>query len=332
MPGDVTAIIPNWNGAGRLEKAIASLLRQSVPLARVLVVDNGSTDGSAESAAALGASVLRLDRNYGFSRAVNEGIRVCETDWVAILNNDIEAAPDWLERLLAAASLPDAWFACPRILSMNDPSTLDGTFDLLSRSGCAWRAGNGSRDSESFRQPAKVFFAPLTAALFRRELFERAGLLDERFESYVEDVEFGLRCAMLGLHGFYAPGAVVSHEGSATLGPWSSRMVRLISRNQVYLVARHYPRGWFGRFGRAVMTGQLLWGGVALRHGTGFAWLKGKLDGISGAKRIRETAALADADRLDSILRQCEMEIRRLREASGESGRGFWDTYFKWSS
>ena len=119
--------------------------------------------------------------------------------------------------------------------------------------------------------------APATAALFRMELFARVGMLDTAFESYLEDVDFGLRCGLAGLAGVYVPGAVAYHWGSASLGAWSARVVRLIARNQVYLVQKHYP---LRRYWWPILVGQLLWGLVALRHGTGWAFLRGKLDGL----------------------------------------------------
>ena len=83
--------------------------------------------------------------------------------------------------------------------------------------------------------------APATAALFRADLFRRVGTFDATFESYLEDVDFGLRCALAGFSGAYVPDAVAYHWGSASLGPWNPEVVRLIARNQSYLVAKHYP-------------------------------------------------------------------------------------------
>ena len=112
-----------------------------------------------------------------------------------------------------------------------------------------------------------IQLAPFTAAVFRAELFERVGLLDERFESYLEDVDFGLRCAEAGLTALYVPEAVAYHQGSATLGRWHPDTVRKIARNQLLLVAKHYPPNWVLRYGWPVFIAQALWGFIALRHG-----------------------------------------------------------------
>lgn len=104
----VTVVVPNWNRRELLLELLGALRVQSQPADEVLVVDNGSTDGSAEAALAAGARVLRMDTNAGFSRAVNCGIRAARTRWLVIMNNDVRPAHDWLEQLLERARQEDA--------------------------------------------------------------------------------------------------------------------------------------------------------------------------------------------------------------------------------
>src|SRR4029079_13571208 len=132
---------------------------------------------------------------------------------------------------------------------------------LISRAACALRVGQGRADSPEFSRPRSIAIAPATAVLFRAELFRRVGLFDTDFESYLEDVDFGLRCAIQGLAGVYVPEAVATHQGSASLGPWSPEMVRLIARNQLLLVAKH---GLWRRYWWPILIGQSLWGLLAL--------------------------------------------------------------------
>jgi GT2 family glycosyltransferase len=160
----------------------------------------------------------------------------------------------------------------------------------------------------------------------RRRVFEQVGELDERFESYLEDIDFCLRCALRGIGGVYVPAAVAYHEGSATLGAWSPRMVRLISRNQVFLIAKHYPEDWPMRLGRAVVAGQLLWGALALRHGTGMAWLRGKVEGL---RRREELAGDPACPALEGLLDECESEMRGLQAATRQDS--YWKMYFRWA-
>jgi len=275
-------------------------------------------------AAARGARVLRMPANAGFSRAVNAGLRQAKTEWVAIVNNDVEAKPEWLERLLRGCESAGAWFASGKLLNASRRDELEGAFDALCRGGCAWRAGHGRRDGAEWanRRPAR--FVPFTAALFRRQLFEQVGFLDEDFESYLEDVEFGLRCALGGFGGVYVPEAVAYHAGSATLGAWHKETVRRMARNQLLLVARHYPDKWLRRYGWPVLVAQSLWGLVALRHGAGLAWLRGKLEGLRAFRSKRRAAS--HPERLARILKESERELLALQEGTGFDL--YWRLYF----
>ncbi len=320
----VTAIIPNYNRRALLEKTLGDLARQTHPPAEIVVVDNASGDGSAEAAEAAGAHVIRLERNAGFSVAVNRGVRESRTAWVAVLNNDLELDAHWLERLLSRATAAGAWFAAGKILRAGSRDILDATFDALCRGGCSWRCGEGRSDTSAWSVEHSIRFAPLTATLLRRELFERVGGLEERFESYLEDIEFGLRCALAGCEGLYVPDAIAYHLGSATLGRWHPETVRLMARNQLLLVAKHYPAGWVLTYGWEVLVAQLLWGMLALRHGTGVAWLAGKRDGLRQFRGMR--AGAASPERLRGILDSSESEILELQRRSGFDW--YWRMYF----
>ncbi len=153
---------------------------------------------------------------------------------------------------------------------------IDGTYDALCCGGTAWRCGSGCPDGPLWNVEKRIGFAPFTAVLARKAFFDAAGFLEEGFGSYLEDVEFGIRCAKRGLFGVYVPDAVAFHRGSATLGYWHPATVRRIARNQLLLVARHYPQGWFRRYGWKVIVAQGLWGLVALRHGSLWAWIQGR--------------------------------------------------------
>jgi len=316
-PDAVTAVVPVWNRRELIAPLLRNLAEQTLPPAAVLVVDNGSADGAAEAAEAEGARVIRMGRNAGFAPAVNRGIRECATGWVAVLNNDVTLAPDYLERLLGAAAGSDAWFATGKIFAAGEDAILDGTFDLVSRAGTAWRAGHGEPDAPEFSTRRPIYSAPWTAALFRTALFAKTGLLEESFQSYLEDVEFGIRCVRSGCAGVYVPEAVAWHLGSATLGSWHPDTVRRISRNQVWLVARHFS----ARYAWAAIAGQFLWGCVALRHGAGGAWLRGKWEGLRGWRAARSTYSPMVPPALDDWLRKNESHLRSSR-------LWYWRLYF----
>jgi GT2 family glycosyltransferase len=317
MMPEITALIPNYNGGERLLRVLADLARQSLRASRVLVIDNGSTDASDAEAERAGAGLLRLGENTGFARAVNAGLRASLTPLVAVLNNDIEMAEDYLERL-AQATQSGARFATGKILQKRQPGRMDGSFDLPCLGRTAWRCGWGDLESHLWNRGRNIHSPPWTAVLFRREVFDRVGLLDERFESYLEDIDFGIRCALAGVVGQYVPEAVACHWGSATLGAWHPDTVQRISRNQVYLARKYPPDGWRARW--CVVLAQLMWGGVALRHGQLGSWLRGKREGLQTAGVARESASA------DQVLESAEQLMRELQRAGGSDW--YWKLYF----
>lgn len=316
----VSVIIPNWNRASHLAKVLGSLAAQTRAAQQVLVIDNGSEDTSIAVAREAGVTVIALDGNYGFATAVNRGIQLATSEWIVIVNNDVDLPASWLATLLSEALARDAWFATGKLLARS--GAIDGTYDAVCRGGCAWRCGAGRPDGPVWNEPKMIRFAPFTAALFRAELFRRVGLLDDDYQSYLEDVDFGLRCATAGLAGIYVPQAVAYHEGSATLGRWHPETVRHMARNQVLLVAKHYPAGWIGRYGWAVFIAQALWGFVALRHGAAWAYVRGKLEGITAFGRMRRPGPAA----VLAILAESERDIFELQQATGFDP--YWKAYF----
>jgi GT2 family glycosyltransferase len=318
----ISAVIPHWNRSVLLKSLLESLGTQTRAFDEVIVADNGSTDDSVEVAERMGVKVVRLSKNLGFAAAVNRGIAASQSGWIAILNNDVTLAPDWLEQLIDTAEGSSACFASGKILSAADPSTIDGTFDEISRGACAWRCGSGKPDSALWNTSRWVRFVPMTAALFRRDLFDAVGPLDETFGSYLEDIDFGLRCALAGRAGVYQPAAVAWHRGSATLGAWNSDTVHLIARNQVLLAAKHFrgqPR-W------PIVAGQLLWGLLALRHATGISWVRGKLSGLGFARRLGLDHHSAAREKLRQIVDASEREILTLGREAGLDW--YWRAYF----
>jgi GT2 family glycosyltransferase len=315
----VAVVIPNRNRAGLLRRALESAAGQTVAASRVVVVDNGSTDDSVEVSRSAGAEVLEWPDNRGFAAAVNAGARACDEEWLLILNNDAELDRGCLAALLACAERQKAACVAPRLLSFADPAVLDGGWDLLSRGGTALRCGHGLADGPGFREERLIGFAPLTATLIRRELCE----LEEGFGSYLEDVELSLRLQLGGHRIAYAPEAVVRHHGSATDGAWSARMVYLIARNQVLLVARHYPSGWWLKEGWPVLVAQGLWGLAALRRGCFGAWIAGKWRGMS-EYRVFRGPERGDSTQFREILSDSDGE---LREYVHRHPTWFWRAY-----
>lgn len=316
--GEVSVVIPHWNREDLLAQILKHLCRQQYPISEVIVVDNGSTDDSVAVARTAGATTIEMGHNAGFAPAVNRGLKSVTTPWVVILNNDVEFGPEWLSALVSSASRQDAGFAAGKLVRSSDPSVIDGGFDAVCRGGTAWRCGSGQPDGPLWNQTRTVQFVPFTAALFRRDVFDRIGLLDERFESYLEDVDFGLRCSAGGIRGVYAPEAVAAHLGSATLGAWHDATVRRIARNQMFIVAKHFE----GAARWPIVVAHVLWCMLAFRHGGGWASLRGKWEGIRWFRQMRGNEGNWKA--LQAVVERSEREIQELQQQFG------FESYWRW--
>jgi GT2 family glycosyltransferase len=247
----VAVVIPTWNGRELLATLLPTLAAQRFRDFRTIVVDNGSSDGTVEWLALEwpAVEVLALPANLGFAPAVNRGVRAAHEPYVALLNNDMELDPGWLEALVDALDAdPRAGAATPKQRSGIDRERLDGAGDLLAWTGGATRRGIGELDRGQYDAPGRVFGASAGAALYRRAALEQVGAFDESFESYLEDVDWALRAQMQGWHALYVPHALAYHLGGATAAHLGDRARYLLARNYVWMIAKDYPAAWLARF------------------------------------------------------------------------------------
>lgn len=238
----ITIIIPNYNGLQFMEPCLEALKRQDCQDFDVLVVDNGSSDGSAEWLKAQEIPSLLLPRNTGFSGAVNAGIRESSTPYVILLNNDTKAEPSYVGQLLKAiGSSPRIFSVSPKMVQMQDPAVIDDAGDMYSVMGWAYQRGVG-QEAARYDKPCHVFSACAGAAIYRRDIFEEIGYFDEQHFAYLEDIDVGYRAKIAGYYNRYCPEAVVAHVGSGTSGSrYNSFKVRLAARNNVYLNYKNMP-------------------------------------------------------------------------------------------
>ena len=324
--GTVSAIIPTWNRADLLERILTNLSRQRRRPDQIIVVDNGSADASPLIAREFPVDLIVFPENRGFAVAVNEGIRRSTGDWILILNNDVVLEPCWLERLLTSAEQENACFAVGKLLRPNDTSLIDGSWDLISRAAYAWRCGFEKRDGAVWSTKRRIAFAPMTAALFHRRVFDRIGLLETRFESYYEDVDLGVRCALAGLDGIYDPAAIALHMSKTTLGKSSARVIFLTARNQLLILAKYYSAKTLLRFAWPILVGQLLALLAAAKQGHVMAAMHGKWQGFRQWSSFRQRSSIDSADHIEKVFADSEREIHRLQRQVGFNP--YWRLYF----
>lgn len=285
----VSVIIPNWNGLRLLRPCLEALRRQTVADREVIVVENASTDGSREALAAEypEVRVLAQETNLGFAAGCNAGIRAARGRVIALLNNDVEAEPDWLAELLAALERhPRAGAVASRMMSHADRTLLNAAGDLYRADGTPDSRGVWQAYGPPFDAEVEVFGASGGAVAYRREMLEDVGLFEERFFMWCEDVDLAWRARLAGWKTVYAPRAVVYHHMSATGGgPLSSYYV---GRNTLWVIARNYPGALLRKHWRAVAGAQWRIARDALRAWRGAAArarLRGQLAGLLTAWR-----------------------------------------------
>jgi N-acetylglucosaminyl-diphospho-decaprenol L-rhamnosyltransferase len=237
------AVVPSWNGAHLLPDCLRALAAQTVPL-RVTVVDNGSSDGTAELLAREFPSVqvLRLPRNAGYGRANNEAIRSVSSEFVVLVNNDVELSPDWLSRMLAAAEAqPGCGLFCGTLVFRDDPSVVNSTGIEIDFFGRARDRDFGLPLRDLRRSDGPVLAVTGGAALLRTSMLRTVGLFDPAYFAYYEDVDLSLRANASGFGSYYVRDAVARHRFGASFGRGSARQRYLLGRGHLRTVGLHEP-------------------------------------------------------------------------------------------
>ncbi len=281
--GPAALIIPNWNGQQHLDLCLGSVASQSIRPARTILVDNGSSDGSVEYVVGKFPWVecISLPSNQGFAAAVNRGIRVAQEEYVALLNNDTELDPRWLEEMLIALGTdPAAGMAACKMLRFGERTRIDAAGDAFTRGGSPVTLGAGEADGTSFNQRRYVPGTCAGAALYRREMLTRIGLFDEDFVSYYEDADLSLRAQIAGYRCVYVPTSVCYHKRGATAKRMQDFPVRMQERNLTALHLKNLPAAVLLKKGPAFLGGRArrLWRECAA--GSGGAAAKGVFQGL----------------------------------------------------
>jgi GT2 family glycosyltransferase len=309
----LTAGIATYNGRQLLEVVLPSLRAQTFRNFRTVVVDDASADGTAAWLREQWheVEVIVHSQNRGVTAALNSCLHAGSSEFVALLNNDVELDPNCFSELIAALDAhPDAGAAAAKLIDFHDHGVIDGAGDVYEWTGLASRRGHGERDVGQYQDPRQIFGACACVALYRRSAVTAVGDFDEQLFAFYEDVDWSFRAQLLGFTCRYVPTAVAYHMGSATFGRDSSDfMIYQYLRNVIWVVAKNYPRSALVRYGYKfwnAQRGNFLWT-VKTRRGKVFvrAW-RDALRGMPSILRKRR-----------QVQRSRTIGLRELRQVIG---------------
>jgi GT2 family glycosyltransferase len=339
----VSVIIVNWNGRHHLSECLESLARQSYRDFEVVLVDNGSADGSIDFVQVEypWVKTLALAENTGFARGNNIGFEKSSGEYVVTLNNDTWVATDWLELLVATADChPEVGMVGSRICAFDSPDTIDSLGVQICRDGMSRGAYRGQSFSNLHLTGSMEILLPSAcAALYQRRMLEEVGFFDDAFFAYCEDADLGLRCRLAGWKALLALEAVVLHKYSETAGSFSPFKIYLVERNHYWLAIKILPpsRLLFLPFATLMRFSMQGWG-VLTNKGAGkefasgaskaaiisaiFSGIRDALYGLPAAYRkrraIRAACSISNREQI-ALLNLYKMTFRELLDIEPES-------------
>ena len=279
----VSVIIPNYNGKKYLDDCIGSLKKQTYRDFCVIIVDNGSTDGSCEYIRNNYPEVklIALQKNIGFAGAVNVGIKAAEGKYVFLLNNDTICDKEAISKLVETLSCDNKLFGVQaKMLQMKNTDIIDDAGDYYCALGWAF-APSKDKNSSAYTQKKYVTSACAGAALYRRDVFEKIGYFDEVHFCYLEDVDIGYRARLYGYKNACEPKSLVYHVGSGSSGSRHNTFkVELTASNNLYFIYKNMP------FLQVIINIPFILAGIFVKHlfyakkGLGMAHIRGLIKGI----------------------------------------------------
>jgi GT2 family glycosyltransferase len=284
----VAIVITNWNGRHYLEPCLRSIFAQTFQNFKVFVVDNASVDDSVQWLRTHYPQVqlIQNETNMGLCTANNRGILATNAEFVAILNNDTEFEPDWLNNLVQAIkSDPQIGMCASKMLLTDRRDMIESAGIVIDQAGIAWGLESGAPDQPA-TIPVPVFGACGGAALYRRSMLLEIGLFDEDFFVYLEDADVAWRGQWAGWQCVYVPNAIAYHAHSATIKEGSPFKTRLLGRNKIWLICKNYPWPHLLWYGPLILGYELLAMGYNIAAGRGGNALKGRLEGLRQLRRV----------------------------------------------
>jgi GT2 family glycosyltransferase len=256
----VSVIIPNFNGIHFLKPCLDSLKLEKDNINEVIIIDNGSTEDSVDfinnyrkdlksnsyndlkDSNDLKIELIENKENLGFSAAVNQGIKSSKSDFVFLLNNDVEIAENTILNLLNCINKSDKIFSvASKMIQYHNRDLIDDTGNMYTIVGFTKKLGLNKKVT-THTKDRNIFSACAGAALYRKSVFDEIGYFDEDFFAYMEDVDIGYRAQIFGYKNSYCPEAKVYHVGSGTSGSkYNEFKIKLAAKNNVIVPYKNMP-------------------------------------------------------------------------------------------
>lgn len=240
----VSVIVLNWNGKHYLETCLSSLLGQTYQSLEIILVDNGSADGSVEFVRDRfpEVTIIENDTNLGFAKGVNTGIKASSGRYIATINNDAEADANWVSELVRVMeSEPKIGCCGSKMMNYYDRDIIDSTGIEVYHNGNAYDRGAREKDIGQYGSQEEIFGACAGAALYRKQMLDEIGLFDMSYFAYLEDVDLSFRMHLFSWKCVFVPGAVVYHMHSATSKQASPFKLFYLERNKLWNLWKYYP-------------------------------------------------------------------------------------------
>ncbi|MGA9567917.1 MAG: glycosyltransferase family 2 protein [Candidatus Korobacteraceae bacterium] len=328
----VAIVIPSLHRPDLTARCVNSVQCQTLPADawKIVVVENEAHPGTIlPDPLPLNTIRLELPTNEGTTNSINRGMAAVPSPYVLLLNNDVELAPDYLEKLVAALEAdPELGFATGKLLRATDRTLLDGAGDAILLAGASYRLGHLDRDQGQFDHQVPLLSACGAAVLYRSKAFLLSGALDADFFAYLDDLDLALRTYLIGYRGAYVPGAVAYHVGSATLGQaLHPRVVEHITRNQLFVLMKDYPRPVFRQLLPRIIVYQFLWFLLAAKNAALGSYMSGLRGALRGRGRMKQkhrelmAKRKIDDQQLLAVMRMSERQLFDWQQSRPESER-----------
>ncbi len=319
-----SVIIPNWNGKDLLKDCLDSLLQQTFKNFEIILMDNASSDGSVEWTVKnySGVRVIKLDENFGFAKAINEGVKASKAKYVVFLNNDTETDKQWLKNLVKCAeNHPEVISVNSKLLNFSDRKKIDGLGILINEVGQARSIGWNETDTGQYQKEKYIFGATGGASLFKRLDFIKVGLFDENYFMYSEEVDFAFRAQFQGYKSIHCPGAIVYHKHKATAKKLPAHIEYWQFRNMTQTIIKDFPTSITLRKWRWLKIILVHLNTVFYQFKNGFfwppvmteLWLITNLFSLLGKRSLIQKKRLVSDEYIESFLAKKEITFWGLR-------------------